>query len=115
MRFRTNQRELGTLRPRMFAKPALSRMRCAGPLAIALLVLAPCDVGVRAADPQPYTVTIVPTAQPDLDHALTDASTLVSLREKAPVGPFALATRARDDIGRLNTCLQTYVYYKSNA
>jgi hypothetical protein len=55
------------LRPRMFAKPALSRMRYAGPLAVALPLLAPCAVGVRAADPQPYTVAIMPTAQPDLE------------------------------------------------
>ena len=96
----------------MYPKPALSRMRFAGPLAAALLVLAPGAIGVRAADPEPYTVTIAPTAQPDLDHALSDASTLVSLREKAPVGPFALVTRARDDIGRLKTVLQSYGYYK---
>ena len=96
----------------MFAKPALSRVRYAGPLAVALLVLALCVVGVHAADPQLYTVTLMPTAQPDLDRALTDASTLVSLREKAPVGPFALVTRAGDDIGRLKTVLQSYGYYK---
>jgi len=64
-----------------------------------------------AADPQPYTVTIAPTGNAALDQALKDSSNLVSLRENAPVGPFALVTRARDDGGRLATALNSYGHY----
>lgn len=66
----------------------------------------------HAADPQPYTVDLPSTGDPALDQALRDSSNLVSLREKAPVGPFALVTRARDDVGRLETALNSYGYYE---
>ena len=77
--------------------------------AAALAVLHGAAAG--AADPQPYTVTIAPTGNAALDQALKDSSNLVSLREKAPVGPFALVTRARDDGGRLATALNSYGHY----
>jgi len=64
-----------------------------------------------AADPQPYTVAIAPTGSTALDQALKDSSNLVSLRENAPVGPFALVTRARDDGARLATALNSYGHY----
>ena len=64
-----------------------------------------------AADPQPYTVSIASTGDAALDQALKDSSNLVSLRENAPVGPFALVTRARDDEGRLSTALNSYGHY----
>ncbi len=48
----------------------------------------------RAADPQSYTVAIAPTGSSALDAALASTSQLQSLRENAPVGPFALVTRA---------------------
>ncbi|HEY2616353.1 MAG TPA: autotransporter assembly complex family protein [Acetobacteraceae bacterium] len=63
------------------------------------------------ADPQPYTVTLTPSGNAALDQALHDSSQLVSLREKAPVGPFALVTRARDDAGRFETALNSFGYY----
>lgn len=66
----------------------------------------------RAATPQPYEVTLKPTGQSGLDQAVHDASQLVSLREKAPVGPFALVTRARDDTARFATALHSFGYYK---
>ena len=65
----------------------------------------------EAADPQPYTVAIAPSGDAALDQALKDSSNLVSLRENAPVGPFALVTRARDDQGRLVTALNSYGHY----
>lgn len=65
----------------------------------------------RAADPQPYTVTIAPTENDTLNTALTDASSLVSLRESAPVGPFPLVARARGDIERLERVLHGLGYY----
>jgi len=64
-----------------------------------------------AADPQPYTVEIAPSGSSALDQALRDSSNLVSLRENAPVGPFALVSRARDDQGRFESALNSYGHY----
>ena len=66
-----------------------------------------------AADPQPYEVTLKPTGNTALDQALHDASQLDVAAEKAPVGPFALVTRARDDAGRFQTALHSFGYYKA--
>lgn len=74
--------------------------------AAAILVPAP----TRAADPQPYTVAIAPTGDAALDTALTGSSNLVSLRE-APLGPFALVARARDDKARFEAALGSFGYY----
>ncbi len=68
--------------------------------------------GSWAADPQPYTVTIDKTGNAALDQALNDSSTLISLREKAPVGPFALVARAQEDANRFVTALHSFGYYK---
>lgn len=64
-----------------------------------------------AADPQPYTVAIAATGNGALDAALTDASQLEALREKAKVGPFALVARAKEDVGRYQSVLQSFGYY----
>ena len=96
----------------MLHAPALSHLRRLRPTLAAAILLAGI-MPAEAADPQPYAVTIAPTGQAAIDHALTDASTLVALRKKAPVGPFALVTRARDDAGRFATVLQSYGYYKA--
>jgi translocation and assembly module TamA len=69
----------------------------------------------EAADPQPYTVGIGKTGNSALDQALHDASTLVSLEKGAPVGPFALVTRARDDQARFVSVLHSFGYYKGSA
>ena len=66
----------------------------------------------RAADPQPYDVTLNPTKEKSLDSALHDASNLISLRDKAPVGPFALVTRSKEDVGRFVSVLHSFGYYK---
>jgi translocation and assembly module TamA len=65
----------------------------------------------RAADPQAYTVAISPTNDAALDAALHDSASLISLNEKAPVGPFALVTRARDDQARLKAALGSFGHY----
>lgn len=65
----------------------------------------------RAADPQAYTVSIAKTGNAALDAAMTESSQLVSLRATAPASPFALALRARQDVGRLETALQSFGYY----
>jgi len=91
------------------SKPGMSPYRRAALLAAALAVLHGAAAG--AADPQPYTVEIAPSGDAALDQALKDSSNLVSLRESAPVGPFALVTRARDDKGRLIEALSSYGHY----
>jgi translocation and assembly module TamA len=68
----------------------------------------------RAADPQPYIVSLEKTGNNALDQAFHDSSNLVSLRESAPVGPFALVERARGDAGRFITALHSFGYYKGS-
>jgi len=84
-----------------------SRFSRGGALLAAALLAAPSTL---AADPQPYAATIAPTGDAALDAVLRGSSMLLSLG-KAPVGPFALVTRARDDEGRLNTALESRGYY----
>lgn len=66
----------------------------------------------RAADPQPYTVSISKTGVKNLNQALAGYSMLVSLREEAPVGPFALVIRATGDQERFRTALNSFGYYE---
>ena len=87
--------------------PTVTRWATSGLLIAALL--AP-DLG-RAADPQPYRVDLPSTGEPALDAGLRASSVLLTLRENAPVGPFALLSRARDDRGRLDTALTSFGYY----
>lgn len=79
--------------------------------AAALALTAPRS---RAADPQSYTVNLGKTSNDALDQALHDSSNLVSLRESAPVGPFALVERAREDASRFVTALHSFGYYKGS-
>lgn len=79
-------------------------LSCAGVLGFAAAAL--------AADPQPYTVDIADTGQAGLDQALADSALLVTLREQAPAGPFALVARARGDVERLRTALDSYGFYQ---
>jgi translocation and assembly module TamA len=67
---------------------------------------------VHAADPQPYEVEIAKTGDDALDKAIADSSLLNSLREEAPVGPFALVGRAREDKDRFLTVLYGLGFYK---
>ena len=69
----------------------------------------------RAANPQPYAVTIEKTGNTALDNAIQGSSTLISLAQKAPVGPFALVTRAQEDASRFETALHSFGYYKGQA
>ncbi len=82
---------------------------------LALVAFALRATGSLAADPQPYAVTLGPTGESLLDEALNDSSTLISLRETAPVGPFALLARARQDAERFVTALRSFGYYKGSA
>jgi translocation and assembly module TamA len=66
-----------------------------------------------AADPQPYTVTLKATGDSALDAALQGSSTLISLQKSAPIAGFALTERARQDLGRFETALHSFGYYKA--
>jgi translocation and assembly module TamA len=68
----------------------------------------------RSADPQPYVVRIDSSGNGALNAALRASSQLDSLRTKAPVGPFALVDRAQQDIGRLQTVLNSFGYYRGS-
>ena len=90
------------------AKSPFVKRAFRGALLITVLML---PGGGRAADPQPYRVDLPETGDAPLDQALKDSANLITLRDKAPVGPFALISRARDDRGRLETALNSYGYY----
>jgi translocation and assembly module TamA len=64
-----------------------------------------------AADPQSYDLTIDNTGTAALDAALKTGSLLDTLRTSAPVSPFGLLERARQDIDRFQTVLQGFGYY----
>src|SRR5262249_51323551 len=86
--------------------------RAAGiPLLIGLLLCA--TLSVHAADPQSYKVEMASTPDSTLNTTLKATSDLESLRKKAPVGPFGLMGRARGDLERLKTVLESFGYYQS--
>jgi translocation and assembly module TamA len=80
-------------------------------LLLALAALSPAGPAAHAAEPQPYTVKLVATGGRALDTALARASELIALRQKAPVGPFGLVIRAKQDVGRLESVLHSFGYY----
>jgi translocation and assembly module TamA len=67
-----------------------------------------------AADPQSYRVDIASTGDGAMDATLRATSELVSLRSSAPVSPFGLIARARGEIDRLKTVLESFGYYQSS-
>jgi translocation and assembly module TamA len=66
-----------------------------------------------AADPQPYKVEMASTGDSSLNSTLKATSELEALRKTAPVGPFGLIGRARGDLERLKTVLESFGYYQS--
>jgi len=66
-----------------------------------------------AADPQPYKVDMASTGDSTLNSTLKATSDLETLRKSAPVGPFGLIGRARGDLERLKTVLESFGYYQS--
>ncbi|MFL6602954.1 MAG: autotransporter assembly complex protein TamA [Steroidobacteraceae bacterium] len=66
-----------------------------------------------AADPQPYKVDLASTGDSSLNSTLKATSELETLRKTAPVGPFGLIGRARGDLERLKTVLESFGYYQS--
>ena len=96
-------------------RPRIKLPTAARGIAFALFVTAGIALRapLRAADPQPYIVTLKPTGDSALDAALTGSSSLVSLQTSSPVGGFALAERARLDTKRFETALHSFGYYKA--
>jgi translocation and assembly module TamA len=68
----------------------------------------------RAADPQVYQVDLASVGNNDIDQTLKATSDLLSLRTSAPVSPFGLIARARSDIDRLKTALESFGYYEAH-
>jgi translocation and assembly module TamA len=66
-----------------------------------------------AADPVSYKVDHFSTGDSSMEATLRATSDLVTLRTSAPVSPYALMARARSDIERLKTVLESYGYYES--
>jgi translocation and assembly module TamA len=60
---------------------------------------------------QPYATTITPTGDDDLDRALSTASQLVRLRERAPTTATGIVARARRDQEGLVAALRSEGYY----
>ena len=87
---------------------AWSGVRCALILLTGIVSLA------RAADPQPYRVELAPTGNGALDSTLKATSQLVALRKSAPVDAFGLIARARSDVERLKSVLESFGYYQSS-
>jgi translocation and assembly module TamA len=81
--------------------------------ALALMALWYSPVA-SAADPQPYRVDFAPTGDKSRDATLRATSELVSLRKSAPVSPLGLIVRARGEIERLKTVLESDGYYQSS-
>ena len=96
--------------PRLPLPPRPSRRHGVRILLTAVLLSLTAPPG-HAADPQPYTVKLPDTGEAPLDSALHASASLIALRKKAPVGPFALVTRAREDQARLTTALGSFGYY----
>jgi translocation and assembly module TamA len=89
-------------------------MRFILPRICALMVLAVGCVAVAlGADPQPYKVDLVSTGDKSMDSTLRATSDLISLRSSAPVSPYGLIARARSDVDRLKTVLESFGYYQS--
>lgn len=82
----------------------------------ALLLIAAgflAESAAQAADPQPYKVDIASTGNRKFDSTLKSTSQLVALRSTS-VSPFALVARARGDLERLKTVLESFGYYEGS-
>jgi translocation and assembly module TamA len=79
-----------------------------------VILLASGVLGVHcahAANPQSYKVDWTSSGEKAVDATMKLTSQLETLREAAPVDPFGLIARARGDVTRLQTVLQSFGYY----
>ncbi len=77
-----------------------------------LIAVMACVPVAYAADPLPYRVEIASVGDSDMDATLSATSDLRSLRGSAPVSSFGLIARARSDVDRLTTALESFGYYR---
>jgi translocation and assembly module TamA len=77
-----------------------------------LFAVTACGSLAHAADPQPYRVELASVGDGNIDATLKATSDLQSLRGTAPVSPFGLIARARSDVDRLKTALESFGYYE---
>ncbi len=61
--------------------------------------------------PQPYEVAWAPSGDKAIDSTMKATSQLETLRKTAPTDAFGLIARARGDVTRLQTVLQSFGYY----
>ncbi len=83
--------------------------------AFTLALLVYCALAMRfacAANPQPYRIDWVSTGNGGIDSTLKLTSQLQALRASAPVGAYGLIARARADVSRLRTVLESFGYYQ---
>ena len=69
---------------------------------------------VHAADPQTYSVAISGTNSAEVEATLRASSQLVTLAGSGPVPAFALINRARDDVARIQTALDSFGFYQNS-
>jgi translocation and assembly module TamA len=79
--------------------------------ALAAVLCSFCSMA-HSADPQRYRVDFAPVGNSEMQDTLRSTSDLQSLRSSAPVGPFGLIARARSDVDRLTTVLESFGYYQ---
>ncbi len=88
----------------------LSKICCLMTLLALAVVLEP---PVRASDTVTYKVDRFSTGNGAMDATLRATSDLITLRTSAPVSAYGLIARARSDVDRLKTVLESYGYYDS--
>ena len=80
-----------------------------------LVILLACGVlgmpCAHAANPQRYKIAWTSSGDKAVDSTMKLTSQLETLRETAPTDPFGLIARARGDVNRLQTVLQSFGYY----
>jgi len=69
---------------------------------------------LRAADPQSYGVEISGADGGEVEAVLRASSQLVTLAGSGPIPPFALISRAREDVARLQTALDSFGFYQNS-
>jgi translocation and assembly module TamA len=68
----------------------------------------------HAANPQPYRVDWVSSGDDGVDSTMQATSELATLRKTGPTDAFGLIARARGDVPRLLTVLQSFGYYQGS-
>lgn len=85
------------------------RSRCHFIVALLLVLAAPWPG--RTADTQHYTVTLEGAGSAEIETTLRASAQLITLQGKVAVPSFALIERARSDVPRLQTALNSFGYY----